>query len=143
MGDVQNYQNHTRWLPAFHFFAVPVLLINVIYELRNLYMAPSAATAFAVVVAAAILTVCFLSRTQALTAQDRLIRLEMRLRLQRVLGPDLQGRINELSVSQMVALRFASDGELPDLVRAALEDNLSPKDIKKAIKQWEPDLVRV
>lgn len=139
----QSYKSHTRWLPAFHFFAVPVLLINTLNEMRHLYMAPSRSTAFAVLVAAALLTTCFLARIMALTAQDRLIRLEMRLRLQGLLPPDLQARFNELKVRQLVALRFASDGELPDLVGTVLKDDTKPADIKKLIKRWEADHVRV
>jgi hypothetical protein len=139
----QSYQKHTRWLPAFHFFAVPVLLLNTINELRHLVNTPSQDTAFAALVAAALLTVAFLSRTQALQAQNRLIRLEMRLRLQSLLPADLMSRFNELTVPQLVALRFASDGELPDLIRTVLKDGTKQGDIKKMIKQWEPDYVRV
>ena len=138
----QSYQNHTRWLPPFHFFAVPVLLINVINQLRHLYLAPSRSSAFAAVVAAAILTVAFLARTQALAAQDRVIRLEMRLRLQ-ALAPDLMARFNDLTVPQLVGLRFASDGELADLVRTVLKDGTKQSEIKKMVKQWLPDRVRV
>ncbi len=139
----QSYKNHVRWLPAFHFFAVPVLLINTINELRHLYASPSRSTAFAAVVAAAILTVAFLARTQALQAQNRLIRLEMRLRLQQLLPADVMARFNDLTVAQLVGLRFASDGELPDLVRTVLKDGTKQGDIKKMIKQWQPDYVRV
>ena len=139
----QSYKNHVRWLPAFHFFAVPVLLINTINELRHLVASPSQATAWAAVVAAAILTVAFLARTQALQAQNRLIRLEMRLRLQQLLGADVMARFNDLTVPQLVALRFASDGELPELVGTVLKDGTKQADIKKMIKQWQPDYVRV
>lgn len=139
----QSYKNHVRWLPAFHFFAVPVLLINTINQLRHLYANPSRSTAFAAVVAAAILTVAFLARTQALQAQNRLIRLEMRLRLQQLLPADVMARFNDLTVAQLVGLRFASDGELPDLVRTVLKDGTKQADIKKMIKQWQPDYVRV
>ena len=139
----QSYKNHVRWLPAFHFFAVPVLLLNTINELRHLYANPSRSTAFAAVVAAAILTVAFLTRTQALQAQNRLIRLEMRLRLQQLLPADVMARFNDLTVAQLVGLRFASDGELPDLVRTVLKDGTKQADIKKLIKQWQPDYVRV
>ena len=139
----QSYKNHVRWLPAFHFFAVPVLLLNTINELRHLYANPSRSTAFAAVVAAAILTVAFLARTQALQAQNRLIRLEMRLRLQQLLPADVMARFNDLTVAQLVGLRFASDGELPDLVRTVLKDGTKQADIKKMIKQWQPDYVRV
>jgi hypothetical protein len=139
----QSYKSHTRWLPAFHFFAIPVLLINTLNSIRHLYNDPSRSTAFAVLVAAAILTTCFLARIMALTAQDRLIRLEMRLRLQGLLPPDLMGRFNELTRSQLVGLRFASDAELPELVRTALTNKTSQRDIKKMIKQWEADHIRV
>lgn len=139
----QSYQSHTRWLPAFHFFAIPVLLINTLNAMRHLYLEPSRGTAFAVLVAAALLTTCFLARIMALTAQDRLIRLEMRLRLQGLLPADLQSRFNELTRRELVALRFASDGELPDLVRTVLKDHPKPAEIKKMVKQWEADHVRV
>ena len=139
----QNYKNHTRWLPAFHFFAVPVLLINTINELRHLIANPSQSTAWSAVVAAAILTVAFLARTQALQAQNRLIRLELRLRLQPLLPADLYARFNDLTVPQLVALRFASDGEMTELVRTVLKDGTKQADIKKMIKQWQPDYVRV
>lgn len=139
----QSYQSHTRWLPAFHFFAIPVLLIHTINELRHLYLAPSRSTAFAALVAAALLTMGFLARTMALTAQDRLIRLEMRLRLQGLLPADVYARFNDLEVRELVALRFASDAELPELVGSVLKDHPKPAEIKKMIKQWEADHVRV
>lgn len=143
MADVQTYKNHTRWLPPFHFFALPVLLLHVLNEIRHLYYGPNRSTAFAVIVAAAILAVAFLARTQALTAQDRLIRLEMKLRLAALLPADLMARFSELTVSQLVGLRFASDAEMPDLIRTVLKDNTKQADIKKAIKQWVPDTYRV
>ena len=114
---VQNYKNHPRLLPAFHFFVLPVLLLNVLNEVRRAWRNPSEGALFLVVVAAALFTLAFLSRTQALTVQDRVIRLEMRLRLRQLLPPELHGRIQDLTHRQLVALRFASDAELPELVR--------------------------
>jgi hypothetical protein len=143
MADVQTYKNHVRWLPPFHFFAFPVLLINALYELWRLVQAPAYGTAWAAVVAAALVVTCFLARYEALLAQDRVIRLEMRLRLARTLPADLQARVNDISVRQLVGLRFASDGELPELVRTVLKDNTKESDIKKMIKVWEPDTYRV
>lgn len=143
MASEQSYKNHTRWLPAFHFFAAPVLLLNTLNAIRHLYNDPNRSTAFQVLVAAAILTTLFLARIMALTAQDRLIRLEMRLRLQGLLPPDLNSRFNELTKSQLVALRFASDAELPELCRTALNEKTSQRDIKKMIKRWETDHIRV
>jgi hypothetical protein len=140
---VQTYKNHPRLLPAFHFFVIPVLLINFLNTVRHLWLDPSAHTAFAVVLGAALLTLGFLSRTQALTVQDRVIRLEMRLRLHRVLPADLQSRINEITHRQLVALRFASDAELPELVREILDGKLqTSKQIKQRVKSWQADWLR-
>jgi len=140
---VQTYKSHTRLLPAFHFFVIPVLLINVLNAIRHLWMDPTAHTAFATIVAAALLTLGFLARIQALTVQDRVIRLEMRLRLRQVLPPELHARINDISPRQLVALRFASDAELPELVREILDGKLNTsKEIKQRVKSWQPDWLR-
>ena len=141
---VQTYKNHTRFLPAFHFFVIPVLALNFAVAIRHLWRMPTLAMGFQVVVAAALLTLGFLSRTQALTAQDRIIRLEMRLRLRQVLPPDLQPRITDLTHRQLVALRFASDDELPVLVRDIADGRLQTgKDIKLRVKNWQADRLRV
>ena len=140
---VQTYKNHLRWLPAFHFFVLPVLLLNVLNEVRRAWRYPSEGSLFVVVVAAALFTLAFLSRSQAVTVQDRVIRLEMRLRLQRILPPELQTRIQDLTHRQLVALRFASDAELPVLVREVLDGKLrSSKEIKLRVKSWQSDFLR-
>ena len=140
---VQSYQKHARWLPGFHFFVMPVLLVNLLNELRHLSMQPTRHFAWQVVVAAALVGVAFLSRIQALTVQDRVIRLEMRLRLRGVLPPDLQPSIDTLTHRQLVALRFASDAELAELVREVVSGKLSTsKDIKMRIKNWQADWLR-
>jgi hypothetical protein len=140
----QSYKNHVRWLPPFHFFIVPVLLINFANTIRHLWMTPAQQTGWAVVVAAALLMLALMSRAMAVAAQDRIIRLEMRLRLARVLPPDLQSRINELTPRHLVALRFAGDAELTTLVREVLEGRLTrPKDIKLRVKDWQADWLRV
>lgn len=139
----QSYKNHTRVLPPFHFFVVPVLLVNFINSLRHLYLAPNRSTGWAVIMAAALAMLAFLTRQMAVAVQDRVIRLEMRLRLRQLLPPDLQPQINALSPRQLVALRFASDGELPDLVRDVLAGKLTtPKDIKLHVKSWQADWMR-
>ena len=141
---VQSYSKHTRLLPPFHFFVIPVLLINLINEIRHVWLEPSRHYAFQVVLAMALLMVALLSRVQAVTVQDRVIRLEMRLRLRGLLPPDLQPSINELTRGQLVALRFAGDAELPQLCRTVLSDSLlDQKTIKKMIKNWRPDHLRV
>jgi Family of unknown function (DUF6526) len=140
---VQNYKNHPRLLPAFHFFVLPVLLLNVLNEVRRAWRYPSEGALFVVVVAAALFALAFLSRAQALTVQDRVIRLEMRLRLRQLLPPELHGRIQDLTHGQLVALRFASDAELPGLVREILDGKLTTgKEIKLRVKNWQGDWLR-
>lgn len=140
---IQNYRNHTRLLPAFHFFVIPILLLNTLNAGRYLWRTPNLGTEFGLVVAAALLTLAFLARTQALTVQDRVIRLEMRLRLRQILPPDLQAHIHDLSHRQLVALRFASDDELAELVREIVAGKLqTSKDIKLRVKSWQADYLR-
>jgi hypothetical protein len=140
---VQSYKKHARLLPPFHFFAIPILLVNLINEMRHLYLDPSRHFAWQVLVAAALLMVGFLSRIQALTVQDRVIRLEMRLRLRGILPPDLLPNVDALTYRQLVALRFASDAEMADLVRDVLAGKLTTsKDIKMRIKSWQGDWLR-
>jgi hypothetical protein len=140
---VQSYKKHTRILPGFHYFVVPVLFINVVIAIRRTWMAPSGHFAWELVVAAALLVLAFLSRIQALSVQDRVIRLEMRLKLHGILPPDLQPAINQLTHRQLVALRFASDPELPELIREVVAGKLAtPKDIKMRIKNWQADWLR-
>lgn len=140
---VQNYKNHARLLPPFHFFVIPVLFFNVVNEIRHTWMDPSLHTGFTTLVGAALLALGFLSRLQALSVQDRVIRLEMRLRLRQVLPAEQQGRINDLTPRQLVSLRFASDAELPELVRDVLDGTLATaKEIKQRVKNWQADWLR-
>jgi len=140
---VQTYKKHARWLPLFHFFVMPVLFVNVILAVLGLVRLPGLATLWNVVFAIGLLGLGFLSRIQALTVQDRVIRLEMRLRLRQLLPPDLQPRINDLTHRQLVALRFASDQELPELVKEVLAGRLaSSKEIKMRVKNWQADWLR-
>ncbi len=140
---LQTIKNHTRFLPPFHFFVLPVLFLNVIYAIRHVVLIPSLSTAFALLVAAALATLAVVCRNMVLKVQDRVIRLEMRLRLREILPADLSGRIAELTAGQLVALRFASDNELCDLVREVFARNLtSQKDIKVRVKEWQGDWLR-
>ena len=139
----QNFKNHTRLFPPFHFFVMPVLLVNFLNGIRHLYYTPSLSTTFALVLAAALLMLALTSRIMAITVQDRVIRLEMRLRLHDVLPADLRSRVDELTRQQFVALRFASDAELPELVREVLAGKLTTqKAIKERVKNWEGDYLR-
>jgi len=140
---MQSYKAHARWLPPYHFFVLPVLLANVLNAIRHVWLLPTLGMFFQLLVAAALLTLGFLARVMVLTVQDRVIRLEMRLRLRGLLPPDLQSRINELTHRQLVALRFASDAEMPELCRDVLEGKLATtNEIKQRVKNWEPDWLR-
>jgi hypothetical protein len=140
----QIFATHRRWLPAWHFFAIPVLTINVVTNAVHLVRAPSVISAWGVIVALALLTGITLSRVMPLRAQDRIIRLEERTRLERVLPADLRGRVGELSERQLIALRFAPDDEIPELTRRALSGELrTTGDIKRAIRNWRADHFRV
>ena len=139
----QTFKTHARWLPLFHFFVVPILVANVLLAAWTLVRIPGLAAAWGLVFALGLLALGLVSRTQALTVQDRVIRLEMRLKLRGLLPPDLQPRINELTHRQLVALRFASDAELPDLVREVLGGKLTTsKDIKGRVSSWQADWLR-
>ena len=139
----QSYKSHTRWLPGYHFFVMPVLLINLINALRHVVLSPTRHTAWEVVLGAALLLLGLLSRVMTLTVQDRVIRLEERMRLRQTLPADLHAHIDSLSHRQLVALRFASDAELADLVREIAAGRLATgKDIKMRVKSWRPDWLR-
>jgi hypothetical protein len=140
----QNIRNHVRFVPLFHLFVAPVLLINVgrsIY--RIVHFGISFETVFGVLLALALFALSFCARIFALTVQDRVIRLEMRLRLAEVLPVDLRPRISEFTAGQLVSLRFAGDAELPALARKVLDDKLEDrKAIKQLIKNWQGDYLR-
>mgnify|MGYP003352396000 CR=1 FL=1 len=117
--------------------------LNFFASIYVLWRSPSPGTCWGVVVAAALVGASLAARTQALTVQDRLIRLEMTLRLAQVLPADLKGRVGEITRGQFVALRFASDAELPGLVKDVLGGSLTTqKAIKERIKTWQPDHLR-
>jgi hypothetical protein len=140
----QNFDNHARFVPAFHFFVLPVLLVNFVNSFFPLRHGVSYHSVFGVLLAAALLTLALTARTFALTAQDRVIRLEMRLRMAELLPMDLKGKINEFTLSQLIALRFASNEELPELARQVLQERVTDRTkIKKMVKNWRPDYLRV
>ena len=142
--DEQNFANHVKFVPAFHFFAVPAFVTNFVwslYKLRNLGF--TFAGIFGVILAAALVVLVFEARLFALAVQDRVIRLEERLRCERLLPADLRPRIGEFTAGQFVALRFASDEELPALARKVLDEKVTErKAIKQLIKNWKPDYQR-
>ncbi len=143
-GKVQSYKNHARTVPAYHFVAFPIFFINVVWSAyRAAFVSFSFESVLALLVAIALVLFFFYARIFALTVQDRVIRLEMRLRLRQLLPADLQSRVNDFTVAQLVGLRFASDQELPDLARKVLEEELTDrKAIKQLIRHWQADLLR-
>ena len=138
----QTYANHVRWDPWFHYFVLGVLAVNILLRIWWAIRSFSFATAWDVLVALALAVLAVKARTYPLAAQDRVIRLEERLRLASLLPEPARGRIGELSVRQLVALRFASDAEVPALVDKALA-GAPPADIKRAITSWRADTYRV
>jgi uncharacterized protein DUF6526 len=139
----QNFENHAKFVPAFHIFILGTFVINLVWSIYRLIHVFSAESAISLLLAIAFLLLAFYSRIFALTVQDRVIRLEMRLRMQQLLSDELRTRIPEFSASQLVALRFASDAELPVLAKKVLDEKLNDrKAIKKMIRNWQPDLLR-
>lgn len=139
----QSYASHAKIDPAFHFFVLPVLLINIIVVAYLLIRHPGIGGAWVLLVSVALLVLAGRLRSWATHLQDRVIRVEERIRLTSILPEPLRSRIAELSDSQIVGLRFASDAELPALFQRALDERLSRSDIKKAITDWRPDYSRV
>ena len=140
----QTYANHTRWQPTFHFFVVPVIVINFIWSVVQFVMTPGWNSGRWVIVSLALVMLTFLVRLNPLKTQDRIIRLEENLRYQQVLSPALLQQTSTLRAGQIVALRFAPDDELEALLSATLAGKLTkPAQIKQAIKNWRSDTFRV
>lgn len=139
----QTFENHVRVVPAYHMYVFGVFLVNFVWRLVQLKDGITFASIMNVLLAAAFVLVFFYARTFPLTVQDRVIRLEMRLRLERLLPPDLRSRIPEFTVPQLISMRFACDEELPALARQVLDEKLSDrKTIKRRIKTWQADFLR-
>jgi hypothetical protein len=139
----QTYANHRRYFPLFHFVAQPILLANIGVQLVRTVRAPSFDHAWMLAVAIAIEAGVVASRASTLIVQNRLVGLEMRLRLAAVLPPELRPRIPELRVRQLIGLRFAGDAELPQLVERCLAGELRTADqVKREVKEWRADWLR-
>jgi Family of unknown function (DUF6526) len=140
----QSFSSHTRWVPTFHFFVMPVLILNLGWSIHRLIrLGFSWDGLIYLLTAAALVLLMFNARLFALSVQDRVIRLEERMRLSSLLPADLKPRVSEFTVSQLVALRFASDEELPRLARKVLTDKLTDrKAIKQMVKNWRADDLR-
>jgi hypothetical protein len=140
----QSYVNHVKWVPLFHFFVIPVLVLNLVQSIYKFFhWGFSFDRLVGVLTAAALVLLTFQARLFALKVQDRVIRLEERLRMERLLPTDLQPRIGEFTPSQLIAMRFASDAELPGLARKVLSDKIiEGKVIKQMVQTWRADYLR-
>ncbi|HKV03519.1 MAG TPA: DUF6526 family protein [Candidatus Acidoferrales bacterium] len=139
----QNFQNHVRLVPTFHFVVLPILLLNFVWSIVGVIRTFSFGTVVSLLLAIALVLLAFNARLFALTVQNRVIRLEMRMRLEQLLPADLRTRVPEFTVDQLVALRFAGDAELPELARKVLQENLKDRTaIKKLVRDWQADFVR-
>ena len=144
MSEQQNYNNHTRWYPLVHFVISPILLFNLVWQIIRLFQDASWDRAEFVLLSIGLILLSLSARLQPLKAQDRVIRLEENLRYQKLLPKDLAEKASNLKTGQMIALRFASDEELPNLVNKTLNGEFKDsKEIKLAIKNWRGDFLRV
>ncbi len=139
----QSYKNHHRLDPLFHVFLSGMAILALVLGIVALVRHPGLETALLLLLAFSLIWNSAITRSYSLKVQDRVIRLEERLRLEKLLPEALKPRIPELTKSQLVALRFASDAELPGLALRALEEGLTSKQIKTAIQTWRPDTFRV
>lgn len=140
----QNYKNHGKWTISFHVVFLLLVGWSGMWAASELLDGPSRQTSALFALALAAGAAGLLGRQFATQNQDRIIRLEERLRLKELLPDDLQPRVAELSTDQLVALRFASDGELVELTRKVLAEGITDrKAIKQLIREWRPDHHRV
>jgi hypothetical protein len=139
-----SYKTHRAYDPLYHFFVVPVLGINVLLAVYFLYRRPVLLNVWALIFAIALVVLAWRVRYFPLRIQDRLIRLEETLRLQRLLPEELRGRIDDISTRELIALRFCADEELPEHVRAIYAgDYRGGENVKSHIKTWRPDPHRI
>lgn len=143
MSETQNYQNHVRRLPLQYNLMGLIVTVNILWSGYRLFGEMTGDRVMAFLVSLALFIMALSARTQTLTVQNRVIRLEMRLRLRELLPADVAARALALPMSQLVALRFASNAEMPELVGEVLSGQLADaKAIKQRIRQWEADHLR-
>jgi hypothetical protein len=146
MAQPQNLKNHTRYDPLFHFFVVPLLLLNLVFAIyATIHAWPRYMHTHLwwIVMSVVFLAMAGMSRESALRAQNRTIRLEEQLRLADLLPEEQLELIDRVSLQQYIALRFASDAEVSALAARAVAEGLTAKQIKEAIVTWRPDDDRV
>ena len=143
MAETQTFQNHVRWYPLVHFFVMPVLLINLIWQIVRIVQEPGLDRAEFILLSVALIGLAFAARLQALKVQDRVIKLEESLRFYKILPPELAAQAENLPTSYKLALRFASDDELPEMVQRTVSGEFTnTKEIKLAVKNWRGDYLR-
>ena len=139
----QNAANHARYVPGFHFVTGTLVLINLIWSVYNVYAARNLAAVQGLAIGVILFAFFVYLRAFPVRVQDRLIRLEERLRLARLLPPDMQSRSDEFTADQLIALRFASDAEVPALAKRVMTERItSRKEIKAMVKDWRADTMR-
>lgn len=144
MKETQNFQNHARWYPLVHFVITPLLFVNLIWQIVRFSQEKTLDRGESLMMAVVFILMSLAARLQALKAQDRVIRLEEKLRYKDILSADLFEKTGNLKTGQIIALRFASDTELPELVQRTLNGEFSSnKEIKQAVKNWRGDYLRV
>jgi hypothetical protein len=139
----QTYKNHARWYPLVHFVIFPLLLVNLGWQIYMLTQERTLDRAEMLLVGVILVLISFAARLQPLRVQDRIIRLEEKLRYHKLLPHDVAEKASHISMRKMIALRFAPDDELPELVGRILDGKLnSSKEIKTAIENWRGDHLR-
>ena len=139
----QSFATHKRYIPGYHYVLTGILLVNLILRIVWAVKSPSWANGWAIVMAVAFILMSWYLRAFPATVQDRVIRLEERMRLGRLLPPELRPRLGEFTPRQLVALRFASDEELPELAARVLNEGITDKKaIKAMIRSWRADHLR-
>ena len=139
----QNAANHARFVPGYHYVALMLALLNLVWAVYRSVTHPTVESHAAILVGVILLMALWYLRAFPLAVQDRLIRLEERLRMQRLLPADMQGRLDEFTAGQVIALRFASDAELPELASKVLNERITDrKQIKLMIRDWRADHMR-
>ena len=140
----QSFESHAKMVPLYHYWATAFLVAPTLYFLILTVTSFSVMNLMLLSFAIGVNIVGLFSRLFPLGVQDRVIRLEERMRMERLLPAELKLRINEISTDHLIGLRFASDGELADLVRRVLDGELATrKDVKAAVKSWRADHQRI
>ncbi|QMV18336.1 hypothetical protein GOB94_06270 [Granulicella sp. 5B5] len=146
MATPQSYKNHARFNPLFHFTIVPILLVNfifaIVYAVRH-YPQHFHLALWWIVMSITLLLIASMARGSAMTVQDRVIRLEERMRLAQLASPGELAELESLTMKQYIGLRFASNPEVVELARRAVRENLDCKQIKEAVVSWRADEHRV